>query len=129
MLRKRKDKITVVKWISYKEAESKERKPIHKDDFFYSDDHKEKKERNQYYNALKESIIKNKIRFSGTWHQNDPHGAPLFSDGTSATWSMRAWGCILAGIWSDIDGVDYDYVDFAWTDVIDPNKVTFMEVR
>jgi hypothetical protein len=63
-----------------------------------------------YLETLRESIIRNQVKQSGTWHQKDPNGAPLFEDGTVGLYSIRGWGDLLAAVWSD-EG-DYDYTDF-----------------
>lgn len=52
------------------------------------------------------------IREGGDWHQSDACGCPVFSDGTTALFSYRAWGDIMAAIWSEHDGKDYGYMDF-----------------
>ncbi len=64
-----------------------------------------------YAEALKRYVIENNIRITGQEHQNGC-GIPLFSDGKVATFSFRAWGDIMAAIWSDIDDKDYTYMDF-----------------
>ena len=50
--------------------------------------------------------------FSGQDHQNANTGVPVFSDGTCLRASMRAWGLIMAAIYSAIDEVDLSYMDF-----------------
>lgn len=65
-----------------------------------------------YIEALRADIIKRGIREFGPWHQDSPEGAPVFSDGTAATFSYRAWGDLLAAIWSTEDDRDYNYMSF-----------------
>lgn len=65
-----------------------------------------------YVSALRAAIIAQNIRFGGDWHQNAPNGAAIFSDGKSFCTSMRAWGRLLAAIWTSEDGSSYRYVDF-----------------
>jgi hypothetical protein len=65
-----------------------------------------------YAEALKKEIIEKNIRFGGEWHQYSGSGVPLFSDNTVATFSYRAWGDLLAAIWSDEENKDYSYVNF-----------------
>ncbi len=65
-----------------------------------------------YAESLRHRIIKDKIRHGGDWHQSSDQGVPLFADGTIATFSYRAWGDILAAIWSTEDQKDYSYMDF-----------------
>lgn len=61
---------------------------------------------------IKQDILKNGYRFSGEEHQNALTGVPLFSDGTCFRASMRAWGTIMAMIYSDVDGINYPYMEF-----------------
>lgn len=62
--------------------------------------------------ALRRYIIDNKIKQGGDWHQSDVHGAPLFSDGKAATYSFRAWGDLLAAVWSEKEDKNYSYMSF-----------------
>ncbi len=63
--------------------------------------------------SLRAAIIENNIRYNGYQHQ---HGnletCPVFSDGTAATYSFRAWGDLMAAVWSSHDNKDYSYMDF-----------------
>lgn len=69
----------------------------------------------EYVEALRTDILERKIRNGGNWHQStNAKGVPVFSDGTVATYSMRAWGDLMAAIYSEIEDVDYSYCDFAW---------------
>lgn len=66
-----------------------------------------------YLEAIRESVISLNIRKGGNWHQSSSHdGCPLFEDNTSATFSYRAWGDLLAAIWSEHEDKDYDYMHF-----------------
>jgi len=65
-----------------------------------------------YIEALRQEIETNRIRRGGDWHQEDPHGVPIFEDGTIATFSYRAWGDLQAAIWSECEDYDYCYMDF-----------------
>lgn len=75
-----------------------------------------------YAEALRKSIVQHDVRYGGFWHQYSENGVPLFEDGTVATFSMRAWGDLLAAIWSDVDGKPYCYADFAWYSEWDDRK-------
>lgn len=78
-------------------------------------DHLERftKEGREYAEAFRKYVLKNEIRHGGDWHQEEEvNGAPLFSDGKAATFSYRAWGDIMAAIWSEKDNIDYSYMDF-----------------
>jgi hypothetical protein len=64
----------------------------------------------EHFRVLRKAIIEHGIRRGGDWHQEE--GVPLFSDGTVAQFSYRAWGDLLAAIWSEEDGEEYTYMDF-----------------
>ena len=66
----------------------------------------------EYAEALRRYIIKNKIKRGGDWHQSEEEGTPLFTDGTVACFSFRAWGDVLAAIWSSEEDRDYSYMSF-----------------
>ena len=59
-----------------------------------------------------DEVVKNGYAFSGQDHQNAEAGVPVFSDGTCLRASMRAWGQIMAAIYSSVDEVDLSYMDF-----------------
>ena len=65
-----------------------------------------------YAEAIKESVIANNIRYSGDEHQNKYDGVPVFDDNTIGSFSFRAWGDIMAAIWSEVENKDYSYMDF-----------------
>lgn len=65
-----------------------------------------------YAEALRKEIVEKGIRRGGDWHQNDEEGTPLFSDGKVGSFTYRAWGDLLAAIWSEEEGNDYTYMDF-----------------
>ena len=56
--------------------------------------------------------VKNGYCFSGQDHQNAETGVPVFSDGTCLRASMRAWGQIMAAIYSAVEGIELSYMDF-----------------
>lgn len=60
--------------------------------------------------ALRKAILDGNVWEGGDWHQF--HGVPIFSDGTAARFSYRAWGDFLAAVWSDNQDDNYCYVDF-----------------
>lgn len=66
----------------------------------------------EYAEAFRQYVLENEIKHGGDWHQSNEEGVPLFSDGTVGTFSYRAWGDIMAAIWSEEEGVDYEYMDF-----------------
>ena len=65
-----------------------------------------------YAEALREACVKHNIRITGYQHQNDADGVPVFSDGKIGSFSFRAWGDLMAAIWSEAENKDYNYMDF-----------------
>lgn len=66
-----------------------------------------------YAEALRDAIVERRIWECGDWHQSEScTGVPLFEDGTVATFSFRAWGDLLAAVWSEQLGRSYCYMDF-----------------
>ena len=59
-----------------------------------------------------DEVVKYGYSFSGQEHQNALTGVPVFSDGTCLRASMRAWGQIMAAIYSSVEGVNLSYMDF-----------------
>jgi hypothetical protein len=112
--------ITVIKWISNTEAESFiksiggiggyfDKGMRGQADYFdcLKDEYKE------YAEALRKEIIAKKIRFTGEYHDSDADDCiPLFSDNTVGKFSWRAWGDLMAAIWSQEEDKDYTYMSF-----------------
>ena len=65
-----------------------------------------------YLEAVRADIIANARRFSGDAHQHQPGGVPVFSDGKFMRLSFRAWGDLMAAVWSEQENKDYNYMDF-----------------
>jgi hypothetical protein len=65
-----------------------------------------------YAEALRDECVKHNIRITGLQHQNDSNGVPVFSDGKIGSFSLRAWGDVMAAIWSEAEDKDYNYMDF-----------------
>lgn len=65
-----------------------------------------------YYEAIRKSVIERGLKLGGDEHQESDEGCPLFSDGKSGTFSYRAWGDLMAAIWSEHENKDYSYMDF-----------------
>ena len=59
-----------------------------------------------------DEIVQYGYSFSGQDHQTAATGVPVFSDGTCLRASMRAWGQIMAAVYSAVDGVNLSYMDF-----------------
>ena len=66
----------------------------------------------EYAEAFRAYVLENGLRQGGDWHQNSDEGVPLFDDGNVATFSYRAWGDIMAAIWSEKENKDYCYMNF-----------------
>lgn len=65
-----------------------------------------------YLEAVRESVIEHGIRITGDQHQHSSDGVPKFSDGKYLLLSFRAWGDLMAAIWSENEDRDYSYMDF-----------------
>lgn len=113
--------IRVKRWISYNDSERFERsiggwggwfnaeeKGLRWKDFISEMDPEDQ----GYFKAVRKSLIKNKIRLTGSGHQADDLGVPQFSDGTVGVFTFRAWGDLMAAIWSEEENNDYTYMDF-----------------
>ena len=57
-------------------------------------------------------VVEHGYSFGGQDHQFSSTGVPVFSDGTCLRASMRSWGYIMSAIHSEIDGINYTYMDF-----------------
>lgn len=62
--------------------------------------------------AYREALRSSGRRISGCDHQYLDDGVPIFSDGTAITEGWRGWGRLMAEIWSEVDGVAYNYMHF-----------------
>jgi len=62
--------------------------------------------------ALRQSIITNRIWVDGRTHQHEDNYVPTFSDGKWGSWSWRAWGDLMAAVWSTELDQDLSYLDF-----------------
>jgi hypothetical protein len=72
-----------------------------------------------YAEAFRVAVLARGLREGGDWHQEADDGAPVFSDGTIATFSYRAWGDVLACIYTTEDGTPYSYMDFYMSSLVD----------
>lgn len=111
--------LKVVKWITYAEAEGTlehvlggwggriEAGARWKD---YVADFKD--EARPLLEELRRSIIANKIRCTGYEAQNGYAAVPVWSNGTVDLYSFRAWGDLMAAVWSTEEDKDYGYMDF-----------------
>jgi hypothetical protein len=102
--------ITIIGWVSYQEAEaiSSGGKPnlgglggwVKGHDFNEYLAHSVAPEFHAHYIALRNDIQNRNIRFGGDAHQTRPDGCPLWSDGSVATFTWRAWGDLLAATYN-----------------------------
>lgn len=69
-------------------------------------------QKKSYYEAIRQSVVDNGLRITGELHQNSDSGIPLFEDDTVGIFSWRAWGDLMAAIWSEEEDKDYSYMDF-----------------
>lgn len=117
--------IQVIKWISYDKAVELLNMNILQDNhigglggwFEKGDRWKDyrnafKEKAHPYQEALRKSIIERKLKYCGNDHEELEDGVPVFSDFTVATYSYRAWGDLMAAIWSTEENKDYSYIDF-----------------
>lgn len=108
--------ITVIRWIGSEEAEKIECSAGGVGGWFayghrWSDYEKAFfNKAHSHLRAIRASVLKNEIWQPGDWHQD--HGIPLFSDGTVAQFTFRAWGDLMAAIWSTELDVHMCYLDF-----------------
>ena len=119
----------VIKWISYKESEKYPESVSCLGGWFnagYIHPGKEnekgqrwkdyieiwKDEVKPYLEAIRKDVLKKGFKLTGENHQYSPDGVPLFEDKTVASFSYRAWGDLMAAIWSEEEDKDYSYMDF-----------------
>ena len=65
-----------------------------------------------YIEAIRESVLERGSLMTGAEHQGSLNGVPLFDDGKIGSFSYRAWGDLMAAIWSEAENKDYNYMDF-----------------
>lgn len=111
--------ITVVEWISESEIDGKEAAIGGMGGFFKEGMRGNKDyfdtfipEVKPYYEALRKEIIAKGLRITGEQHQYSEGGVPVFSDGKIGSFSYRAWGDLMAAVWSEEENKDYHYMDF-----------------
>ena len=92
------DKLRIVGWTSF-ECE-------------YPTKNIEGQEVREIVQLIGDECVKHGYAFSGQDHQTSLTGVPVFSDGTCLRASMRAWGQIMAAIYSSVEGIELSYMDF-----------------
>jgi len=66
-----------------------------------------------YMNAVKDSIIANNIKCTGSEHSEGEGFTPLFSDGYQLGLTWRAWGDLMAAVWNTAEDTNrYSYTNF-----------------
>lgn len=116
----KKIKVKIIKWITKQEAEGKEENGLGGMGGWFGKEkrwpdylEKFKKEARPMLEELRKSIIENNIRCTGEEKQeNGWNVVPLWSNGKVDTYSWRAWGDLMAAVWSSKDNKDYCYTDF-----------------
>lgn len=108
----------VAKWIPYKESENYTesvgglggffKNGMRWKDFIESFTNETK----PYFEAIRTDVIEKGLRLNGDQHQYSDSGVPLFEDNTVGKFSYRAWGDLMAAIWSEQEDKDYSYMDF-----------------
>ncbi len=66
-----------------------------------------------YLEAIRKEVIDNNLKFGGNTHREEM--TPLFSDDTIGRFSYRAWGDLMAAIWSEEENKNYSYIHFYMT--------------
>ena len=66
----------------------------------------------QYVEAVRKDVIKKGIKLTGSEHQNNIAGTPLFNTKEVMSLSFRAWGDLMAAIWAEKENKDYCYMNF-----------------
>lgn len=122
------DEISVIKWVSSEEIDQFKEAPTPELGGFFGwakegggrdtgkrwDDYIKafKPEARPYLEAIRKSVLERKLTYTGDDHQNQPDGCPVFNDNTVTLMSWRAWGDLMAAIWSTEENKDYCYMDF-----------------
>jgi hypothetical protein len=112
-------KIKVIGWINYKDAEDNLRPAIgctggwFQEGMRWMDYYEDVDDELQpYVQAIFDDVKENSIKLTGWENQHNNNGTVLFSDGKWAGFSMRAWGDLMAAIWSEIEDKNYCYLHF-----------------
>ncbi|MHB8276395.1 MAG: hypothetical protein ACYDIA_01910 [Candidatus Humimicrobiaceae bacterium] len=112
--------IIIIRWITNNEARSKEENGFGGLGGFFEKGMRWKDYKEQWIpgihpmlETLRKSIVKNDIRWTGEEMQENGYDTvPLWSNGKVDTYSWRAWGDLMAAVWSEKENKDYSYIDF-----------------
>lgn len=109
----------IVEWIDYEEAEGKEENGLGGCGGFFKKGMRWKDYSKGFtirgkikLRILRKEIIKKELKYTGRIHQEGCEAVPLWSNGKVDTYSYRAWGDLMAAIWSTEENRDYSYMDF-----------------
>jgi len=75
---------------------------------------------NECWELVKNHIKANNIRISGIEHQEKY--LPVIDDKYVFLITQRAWGELMAEVWSVVDNVEYKYSDWAWWTPFEDDK-------
>jgi hypothetical protein len=110
--------IKVVEWVTHSDVENNS-KQIGWSGGFFDDgmrwaDYKAtfKPEAFPYIEAVRASVLEQGRRTTGEQHQHQENNVPKFSDGQVLLLTYRAWGDLMAAIWSEKEDQDYHYMSF-----------------
>ena len=113
------DMIKIVYWISYDETTGKQENGLGGLGGWFAAGHRWEDYLNYFLpvahpflEVLRSEIIKRNLKCTGAQHQTNPEAVPVWGDGTVSIYSYRAWGDLMAAIWSTEDDKDYSYMDF-----------------
>ena len=118
--------LKIVDWITHDAAEGKEENGLGsmggwfgKDEKGWNVGHRWEDYKESYIKdawplleELRRAIIERRIKCTGEMHQNGALAVPLWSNGKVDTYSFRAWGDLMAAVWSTEDNKNYSYMDF-----------------
>lgn len=76
--------------------------------------------------AIRQSIIENKVWAGGDWHQDSAHGVPVLSGGHFMSCTWRGWGSLLAAVWNTELSERFTYLDFYMNRRLPTRPVTWV---
>lgn len=111
--------IKIKRWIAYDDAKAMSEAPISGLGGWFREGHRWpnyleaiEPEALPYAEALRAEVLERKLKTTGADHQYASDGVPVFSDGTVGLFSYRAWGDLMAAIWSTAEDRDSHYMEF-----------------
>jgi len=64
------------------------------------------------WELVKQHCRENNVRITGFIHQEKY--LPIIDDRYIFLESLRVWGALMAEVWSEVDGIEYKYSNWAW---------------